>query len=250
MIFLYLFLAWLLWILGMPIINAILRKTGTLSGEKTARKPELIVNLWGLICVGLAIGVMFTSCSDNTAEQAYFEEIAAFRTEQNDHFADTASSPLTAKGLAHFNGLEFFPVDPDYKVEARFVLNPDPEIFEMQTTTERKPLYVKYGEAHFSLKGEDLVLEIYRSESAKKIKEFSEHLFLPFKDLTNGNESYGGGRFIDLKIPEGESIIIDFNKAYNPYCAYNHKYSCPIPPEANHLNIAIPAGVKAYEDHE
>ena len=69
------------------------------------------------------------------------------------------------------------------------------------------------------------------------------------KVLTNSNESYGGGRFIDLKIPDGKAIVIDFNKAYNPYCAYNHRYSYPVPPEVNHLNIAIPAGVKAYKDH-
>ena len=68
-------------------------------------------------------------------------------------------------------------------------------------------------------------------------------------DLTNGNRSYGGGRFLDLKIPAGEIMIIDFNKAYNPYCAYNHKYSCPIPPEVNHMDIEIPAGVRAYKDH-
>ena len=81
------------------------------------------------------------------------------------------------------------------------------------------------------------------------IKELKDYLFLPFMDLTNGVSSYGGGRFLDLKIPEGESIIIDFKKAYNPYCAYNHRYSCPVPPDANHLNIEIPAGVKAYGEH-
>lgn len=248
MIFLYLFLAWLVWILGMPLINMFLRQTKILSGPKTARKPEWIVNSWGVICIVCAMLIMVSSCS-SPVETAYMDEIAAYRAEQNEHFSDTANSPLTPEGLANFHGLDFFPVDPNYKVEAQFVLNPDPQAFEMKTTTDRKPIYVKYGEAHFRLNGEDIVLEIYQSESAKKIKEFSEHLFLPYKDLTNGNESYGGGKFLDLKIPEGDNIIIDFNKAYNPYCAYNHRYSCPIPPEVNHLNIAIPAGVKAYKEH-
>ncbi|MBE9484092.1 MAG: DUF1684 domain-containing protein [Bacteroidetes bacterium] len=167
----------------------------------------------------------------------------------NQKFADSASSPLTKEGLPHFEGLEFYPADPEYILKARFVLNPDPEPFEMETTTARKPVYVKYGEAHFNLNGTDLVLEIYQSNKAKEMEEFREFLFLPFKDLTNSIETYGGGRYIDLKIPEGETIIIDFNKAYNPYCAYNHRYSCPIPPKVNHINIEIPAGVMAYNDH-
>lgn len=164
-------------------------------------------------------------------------------------YADSASSPLTKEGLAYFHELDFFPVDGKYRIEADFLLNPEPEPFEMETTTARRPIYVKYGEARFSLDGENYALEIYQSDKAKKMEEFKEYLFLPYKDLTNGNQSYGGGKFIDLKIPKGNTIIIDFNKAYNPYCAYNHKYSCPVPPEVNHLNIEIPAGVMAYADH-
>ena len=82
--------------------------------------------------------------------------------------------------------------------------------------------------------------------------EEENFLFLPFKDLSNGKSSYGGGRFIDLEMPlsNSKTIIIDFNKAYNPYCAYNHKFSCPIPPKENNLNIDILAGVKAYGKHK
>lgn len=196
----------------------------------------------------LLLVVLFTFC-DQKNGQAYLGEIEAYRAEMNMKFADTATSPLTDEGLATFTELDFYPIDEKYRIEAEFLYNPDPVPFEMITTTERRPLYVKYGEVHFTLDGKDHVLEIYQSESAKKIKEFKEYLFLPFKDLSCGEQSYGGGRFIDLKIPEGKTIIIDFNKAYNPYCAYNHKYSCPVPPEVNHLNISIPAGVMAYNEH-
>ena len=196
----------------------------------------------------LIASCLLIACSEQKNEK-YIESIDAYRAEINKKFADSNSSPLTREGLMHFEGLDFFPADQDYFVKAHFIINPDPKPFEMETTTERRPVYVKYGEAHFSLDGQDFVLEIYQSEKAKQMQEFKEHLFLPFKDLTNGEESYGGGRFIDLKIPEGKIIMIDFNKAYNPYCAYNHKYSCPIPPKVNHLNIPIPAGVKAYKDH-
>jgi uncharacterized protein (DUF1684 family) len=196
----------------------------------------------------LALILIISSCT-NPIDEAYLESMEIHRAEINKEFANPETSPLTEAGIEHFEGLEFFPANPDYMVKARFVLNPDPEAFEMETTTQRRPIYVKYGEAHFTLQEEEIVLEIYQSDKAKQMEEFKEHLFLPYKDLTNGEESYGGGKFIDLKIPEGEYIIIDFNKAYNPYCAYNHKYSCPIPPEANHLNIRVPAGVKAYKNH-
>ena len=196
----------------------------------------------------LILSAIISACN-SSADEKYIESIEIYRKGINQEFSDPSTSPLTDEGLKHFTGLDFFPVDPNYLVKARFVLNPDPEPFEMETTTARRPIYVKYGEAHFSLQGEEIILEIYQSDQAKQMEEFKEHLFLPYKDLTNGEESYGGGKFIDLKIPEGEYITIDFNKAYNPYCAYNHKYSCPIPPEANHLNIRVPAGVKAYANH-
>ncbi|MEN8226479.1 MAG: DUF1684 domain-containing protein [Bacteroidota bacterium] len=197
----------------------------------------------------LIIFCMFGACAPVAPDTEYIKEIDSHRLEMNNKFADSASSPLTKEGLAHFEGLAFFPVNEKYRIEASFTMNPDPEPFEMETTTSRKPIYVKYGEARFTLDGNPYMLEIYQSEKAMQMEEFKEYLFLPFKDLTNGNQSYGGGKFLDLKIPAGNTIIIDFNLAYNPYCAYNHRYSCPVPPEVNHLNIEIPAGVKAYEDH-
>jgi len=204
-------------------------------------KANYLITIFTLIFI-------LNTCT-NPLDDAYIDSMVVYRATIDEEFSDPESSPLTEEGLAHFNGLEFFPADPDYFIKARFVLNPDPAAFEMETTTERRPVYVKYGEAHFSLNGEDIVLEIYQSDKAKQMEEFTEYLFLPFKDLTNGEETYGGGRYIDLKIPQGDEIMIDFNKAYNPYCSYNHRYSCPVPPKANHLNIRIPAGVKAYDEH-
>lgn len=247
MLIFYFFLAWLVWIAGIPLIKTVLKFSGSLNKEVVSAVPHRLVLSWGLICLsGLLFLGILNACSE-PENSSYITEISQFRAEINTEFADTASSPLTEEGLTHFDGLAFFPPDEKYRVEAKFIRNPDPQSFEMETTTERRPVYVKYGEAHFLLDGKKYMLEIYQSEKAKMIKEFKEHLFLPFKDLTNGIESYGGGRFIDLKIPEGNILIIDFNKAYNPYCAYNHKYSCPIPPRVNHLNIEIPAGVKGYE---
>ena len=125
---------------------------------------------------------------------------------------------------------------------------PRTKISKMKTSTDRLPTYVKYGELTFSLEGKELKLNIYQNIELVKKKEYKDHLFLPFSDLTSGHETYIGGRYIDLKIPKGDTIAIDFNQAYNPYCAYNHKYSCPIVPLENDLQIEIKSGVKKFHD--
>jgi uncharacterized protein len=91
------------------------------------------------------------------------------------------------------------------------------------------------------------VLSLYQNHELRTTETHKNHLFLPFKDLTNGTESYGDGRYLDLSIPEGEPLVIDFSKAYNPYCAYSSHYSCPIPPKENRLRIPIRAGLIAPE---
>jgi len=111
----------------------------------------------------LSLIFIIISCTGPTDEE-YINSIDTYRAEINDEFADTTHSPLTSEGLVHFEGLDFYPADPDYVIKARFVLNPDPEPFEMETTTARRSIYVKYGEAHFTFQGEDIILEIYQSD--------------------------------------------------------------------------------------
>ena len=188
---------------------------------------------------------LLQSCQD----EAYLQEISLFQFELNQKFADVNESPLTEADRKLFNKLPFFPVLEKYRVVAKFVRTPNEPVFEMETTTERKPLYKKYGEAYFELDHASVKLIVFQNQELIKNAGYENYLFLPFGDLTNGKESYGGGRFIDLKIPEGDQLIIDFNKSYNPYCAYNHEYSCPIPPPENRIELAIYAGVKAPADH-
>jgi hypothetical protein len=186
-----------------------------------------------------------------TSNNDYKNEIKKFQYELNTQYADVEHSPLTAEDLQTFKALDFFEIDEDYRVEARLELTPNAPIFEMKTTTERLPIYKKYGIAHFTLNGKELELSIYQNQDLQNSLEYANYLFLPYNDISNGKTSYEGGRFIDLEIPTGESgtIVIDFNKSYNPYCAYNHKYSCPIPPSENILPIEIPVGVKDYGKH-
>ena len=95
----------------------------------------------------------------------------------------------------------------------------------------------------FKLKGKKFKLNVYQSQDLSRKPEYADYLFLPFTDNTNGLTTYGGGRYIDLKLPLEKTVTLDFNKAYNPYCAYSKNYSCPIPPASNDLDISIPVGV-------
>lgn len=174
--------------------------------------------------------------------------IEAFQKELNTEFADPEHSPLMEEDLKQFKALDFFPINEAFAVTATFVKSKGEKSFEMKTTTERLPLYIKYGELHFTIEGKAFKLDVFQNLDLIKKKGYKEHLFLPFSDLTSGNESYIGGRYIDLKKPKGKTVLIDFNKAYNPYCAYNYKYSCPIVPLQNDLNIEIKAGVKKFHD--
>lgn len=169
-----------------------------------------------------------------------------YHEQLNKEYADPSESPLTPKDLKKFKSLDFYPVNMAYCVEAKFVRTPDEKPFAMATTTDRKPMYVKYGELYFTLQGKQCKLDIFQNIDLSKKEEFKNYLFLPFTDFTSGNGSYGGGRYIDLQKPDTDKMMIDFNTAYNPYCAYNHKYSCPIPPAQNDLQVEVKAGVKAY----
>lgn len=173
----------------------------------------------------------------------------AWQREMNADFKDATKSPLKDKDRKKFNGLEFFEFDSTYVVKASLTRTPDEKPFKMRTTTERLPDYVKYGVVAFELHGKKYQLNIYQNLGLLTKPGYEDYLFLPFLDDTNGEGSYAGGRYVECRIPEGDSLIIDFNAAYNPYCAYNEKYSCPIVPRENYLETKIEAGVKAFKKH-
>ena len=185
------------------------------------------------------------SCTPS-AESAYIEAIESERLEKDSTFRQSSQSPLTEEDQLIFQGLSYFSVNPDYKVIAKLERHPDSEPFEMATTTERKPLYRHFGTAHFSIQGSDFQLNVYQNLELIQREGYEDYLFIPFRDLSAPEHSYGGGRYLDVRIPESDSLVIDFNKAYNPYCAYNSRYSCPIPPPDNHLQIMISAGEKKF----
>lgn len=183
------------------------------------------------------------------AQQKFDEvKVQVFQNELTTEFADSIKSPLTKQDRLAFRGLDFYTPNAKYFVIAQFKRTKNEKPFQMKTSTDRLPTYVKYGELTFELEGKTFQLNVYQNVELVQKKEFTDYLFLPFSDLTSGNETYIGGRYIDLKIPGGDTIAIDFNQAYNPYCAYNHKYSCPIVPLENDLDVEIKAGVKKFHD--
>ena len=174
-----------------------------------------------------------------------------WQKQMNANFKDASKSPLKKKDIKHFRALDFFPVDSTYIIKAHLQRTPDSEWFEMKTTTGDVNIERVYGILSFNLKGKSFELNTYVGEESMQMGRLggSKKLFLPFLDDTNGNSTYAGGRYIDLIIPEGDTIDIDFNKAYNPYCAYNEKYSCPIVPRANYIPIKVEAGLKTFKKH-
>ena len=172
-----------------------------------------------------------------------------FQRELNSEYKDASKSPLKDKDRKHFEGLDFFSFDSTYVVKATLEPTPNSDWFNMKTTTDRVSKERVYGVLNFEMEDKYYQLNIYQGMDLMTKEGFEDYLFLPFLDETNGIESYGGGRYIDARIPEGDTLVIDFNKAYNPYCAYNDKYSCPIVPRTNYLKTRIEAGVKVFDKH-
>jgi uncharacterized protein (DUF1684 family) len=148
--------------------------------------------------------------------------------------------------------ISFFPVNEKYRITCRFERTMNSPWFRMESSGPIKKNYRVYGIIHFIIKDTAVTLNIYQSQDLMTTKEYKDHLFIPFTDATSGEETYESGRYIDLEIKDisNETVLIDFNKAYNPYCAYvSGKYNCPIPPAENRLTVAIHAGERSFGKH-
>lgn len=189
-----------------------------------------------------AIQITAVAQYDTTAIKQSIQE---FQKELNHEYRDATSSPLDPEKIKNFKGHAFFPVNMDYAVRANLTVTREATFFKMKTSSAQVRNYRQYGILTFSISGVEFKLPVYQSENLMKTEEYADYLFLPFTDLTNGKESYSAGRYIDLRMPaDGDSILVDFNKAYNPLCAYSNRYSCPVVPAENHLPIEILAGVQ------
>lgn len=182
------------------------------------------------------------------AQHKIIHEIKKFQKELNDQYKNPELTPLLDDDFKKFSEHPFFPIDLKYRVKAKLIRDQNPEIIDFATSSGHARPFSTFGKAVFTLDGKTYTLMLYQDLNNLKSSENQHELFLPFRDLTNGTVTYGGGKYIDLIIPKGNTIILDFNQSYQPYCAYNaYNYSCPIVPEVNILNTKIEAGVM-YED--
>ncbi|MEZ4920100.1 MAG: DUF1684 domain-containing protein [Saprospiraceae bacterium] len=180
------------------------------------------------------------------AQTSYTEDINAHREHYKQEFLEDERAPLKASDTAD---LRFYLPDPDWKIPAKFELTPDAEPFDISTYSGKTKKYRQYGLLHFERDGAKYTLGIYQSLRLIELDEYKDYLFLPFKDFTNGEETYGGGRYMDFKlgdISDDGMLMLDFNKCYNPWCAYSDGYNCPIPPVQNQLELEVLAGEKNF----
>jgi uncharacterized protein (DUF1684 family) len=175
-------------------------------------------------------------------------EIKKFQKELNAEYLNPKETPLRGDNFKNFKQHPFFPINLKYRITAKFEKTENAEPFDLPTSSGKTKPYREFGKATFQLDGKSYTLTLYQSLDLIKQKKYKDHLFLPFRDATNEKETYGGGKYLDLTIPKGKTIILDFNKSYHPYCAYNaYDYNCPVVPEENKLPVEIRAGVM-YED--
>jgi uncharacterized protein (DUF1684 family) len=196
-------------------------------------------------CLAVMLSGLF-SCHEKNNVKSYREQSFERRKAIDALFSDPKTSPLNEEDIKTFTGLSYYEPDESYIVPAKIEKLPQGELIEMPHTMNRKYPFIRFGTVHFRLGTDSFRLTLYMSQEEAEKKEEAPTLFIPFKDQTNDSETYEGGRYLDIAAVHGESITLDFNRAYNPNCAYSHNYSCPLVPAENTLNIPIRAGAKRY----
>ena len=166
-------------------------------------------------------------------------ELTAFREEKDEFFGHHPQSPLTPEQRRDFKGLEYFPENDALRLEVKVDPFTDQQPMQMQTSTGGVQTYVRYGRFQFQVDGQPAELTIYQSENG---------FFLPFVDSLAGTETYPAGRYLEPEPLPGDHFLVDFNIAYNPYCAYNEMWSCPITPAENRLKVPVRAGEKLFHE--
>jgi uncharacterized protein (DUF1684 family) len=170
------------------------------------------------------------------------------REQEDQFYAEHPPSPIPEAHREGFDGLQYYDPEPAYRFELSLERHEDPEIITLETTTDGTREYYWWGEFRFGIDGTEQTLRAYRADPD------ADRLWVPFRDATSGETTYGAGRYLDLEAEEHRTAegrwILDFNRAYNPYCAYSEEYECPLIPMENWLDVPIRAGERAYEPPE
>jgi uncharacterized protein (DUF1684 family) len=202
-----------------------------------------------LLIIGILVQIPGSPIAIGADDEVFIspqeKRVKEWRRERDQFFENHVRSPLTPQEKKNFKGLKYYPFHLQYVFVGpieRYILHiNNPEYYATFLTNKgTSKRYLRYGKFHFKLDGKEYTVEIYKSI-------LSDALFIPFRDKTNGKESYGGGRYIDAEILPGYKMVLDFNMAYSPSCAYNEKFICVLPPEENTLNVEIRAGEKNFK---
>ncbi len=192
------------------------------------------------------------ACGDKSGEEQkspsihtsdiYTLELMKDRLEKDKYLLSNADTPIKASDIEFFKGLAYFPPDKSFAIPVVLQREAKPEEIVMATSKDKPRLMLRIGHFAFAIAGNKCILHVY----APKDSSDGMYWFIPFTDLTNGETTYGAGRYIDIDDTRSDSTFLDFNYAYNPYCAYNDRYDCPIPPSQNRLPVAVTAGEKNF----
>ncbi len=222
--------------------------------REPARGWFLAFLFWLLLSTGCEVergglpgqtGAPAVPVSFSGAESQSWKERSAEARKAKDKAFQEAESPLADSYRAGFKGLSYYPIDPRYCFQGRIYRLPQGQFIRMAASDGEMRKAIHWGYFRFQLSADTIcTLQVYKMIDPDP--RVQESLFLPFIDAGAGKETYGGGRFLDLEEKAEGDYIVDFNQAYNPYCAYGKKYSCPVPPRENRLSVAIPAGEKIF----
>ena len=168
-------------------------------------------------------------------------ELDDFRAQKNHYFKHDPQSPLTPEQRKEFTGLKYYPENSALRLAVPVEQYPDKDTVTIITSTGSAQEYLKYGQFSFDVDGQAATLQVYQDAD-------NGSFFLPFVDATAPAETYGAGRYLDIEPIGDGNFLIDFNYAYNPYCAYNENWSCPLPPKDNRLKVRIEAGEKKFKE--
>lgn len=201
--------------------------------------PKLLVGLGVLLVIGYFLQDLVFN------DDQYAARLRKTRTEKDNNFRLVKGSPLSEEQRNTFDSLRYYAPDQAYRFEAQLEPFTQRDTVEMPLTDGKTDKYLRWGRASFILSKQEYKLTLFLKADGK-----DSTLFVPFTDRTNGRGSYGGGRYLDATRPaSGDTeIVLDFNAAYNPFCAYNDGFACPVPPQDNRLAVDIPAGEKAYKE--
>jgi uncharacterized protein len=180
------------------------------------------------------------------SEEEYIKQVEAVRREKDFFFKEDEDSPIPHQLRHSFSGLAYFDVDPKYRVRARLVKDPNPQRVVLATSKGIPRDMIRAGVFEFEIEGTKQRLAAYKSVSQPGHHHEDRSLFVPFRDATSGKETYGAARYLDIEEQPTDEYVLDFNVAYNPYCAYSDDYVCPFPPRENWLTVPLRAGEKNF----